>query len=52
MNLLDKISRENVKEDVADFNVGDTVKVNVKITEGTNNDFEIKSLFLLNTVES
>ena len=36
MNLLDKISRESVKEDVADFNVGDTVKVNVKITEGTN----------------
>ncbi|MCH2206973.1 MAG: 50S ribosomal protein L19 [Lentisphaerales bacterium] len=36
MNLLDKISRENVKEDVADFNVGDTVKVNVKISEGGN----------------
>ena len=36
MNLLDKISRENVKEDVADFNVGDTVKVSVKITEGSN----------------
>ena len=36
MNLLEKISRENVREDVADFNVGDTVKVNVKITEGTN----------------
>ena len=36
MDLLDKISRENVREDVADFNVGDTVKVNVKITEGTN----------------
>jgi large subunit ribosomal protein L19 len=36
MNLLDKISRENVKEDVADFNIGDTVKVSVKITEGEN----------------
>ena len=36
MNLLQKISLENVKEDVTDFSIGDTVKVSVKITEGTN----------------
>ena len=36
MNVLDKIARENLKEDVTDFNVGDKVKVQVRISEGTN----------------
>ena len=34
MNVLDKIANENLKEDVTKFNVGDTVKVQVRITEG------------------
>ena len=34
MNVLDKINKENLKENVTKFNVGDTVKVQVRITEG------------------
>jgi large subunit ribosomal protein L19 len=36
MNVLAKIARENLKEDISDFNVGDTVKVQVRISEGKN----------------
>ncbi len=35
MTILDKIRNEQVKEDVASFSVGDTIKVYVKIIEGT-----------------
>ena len=35
MNLVDVIEKEQVKTDVADFAVGDTVKVFVKVVEGT-----------------
>lgn len=34
MNVLDKIKKEQCKEEVAEFAVGDTVKVHVKIVEG------------------
>ena len=34
MNLLDVIEKEQLKSDVAEFNVGDTVKVFVKVVEG------------------
>jgi len=34
MNILENIIRENLKENVTKFNVGDTVKVQVRITEG------------------
>ena len=34
MNLLELIDKEGVKENVAAFNVGDTVKVHFKIVEG------------------
>ena len=34
MNILDKIRNENLKTDIAAFNVGDTIKVFVKIVEG------------------
>lgn len=34
MNLIDQIERENLKKDVPSFNVGDTVKVYVKVVEG------------------
>jgi len=36
MNTLAKIANENLKAEVADFNVGDTIKVQVRITEGKN----------------
>ncbi|HIT62648.1 MAG TPA: 50S ribosomal protein L19 [Candidatus Caccovivens faecavium] len=33
-NVIDQIERENMKENVPEFSIGDTVKVNVKIKEG------------------
>ena len=34
MNIIDTINQENVKKDIPSFNVGDTVKVMVKVIEG------------------
>ena len=34
MNLIDIIEKENIKDNVPEFEVGDTVKVFVKIKEG------------------
>ncbi|MGN1223230.1 MAG: 50S ribosomal protein L19 [Christensenellales bacterium] len=34
MNLVDVIEQENIKKDVPDFNIGDTVRVYVKVVEG------------------
>ena len=33
-NIIDQIEKENMKETVPEFNVGDTVRVGVKIKEG------------------
>ena len=35
MNIIDAINNENLKQDVTKFNVGDTVRVFVKVIEGT-----------------
>ena len=34
MNLVDIIEKENIKKEVPDFNIGDTVRVFVKVVEG------------------
>lgn len=34
MNTLEKIARENLRTDLPEFGVGDTIKVQVRITEG------------------
>lgn len=34
MNVIDKINEKQLKKDVAEFRVGDTVRVDVKIVEG------------------
>jgi len=34
MNLIDVIEKENLKENIPDFSIGDTVKVYYKIKEG------------------
>lgn len=34
MNIIDKIEKEQLKDDVADFNVGDTLKVHTRVVEG------------------
>ena len=33
-NIIDQIEKENMKENIPSFNIGDTVKVGVKIKEG------------------
>ena len=35
MDLLKTVEQQQIKSDVPDFRVGDTVKVNVKVVEGT-----------------
>ena len=35
MNIIDQINQENIKKEVPAFNVGDTVRVSVKVVEGT-----------------
>ena len=34
MNIIDKINKKQLKTDVPEFRVGDTIKVDVKIIEG------------------
>ena len=34
MSVLDKIRKEQVKADVTEFNIGDTIRIYVKIIEG------------------
>ena len=34
MNIIDKIEKEQLKDDVTDFNVGDSVKVHTRVVEG------------------
>lgn len=34
MNILDKITKKNIKQDLPEFRVGDTVRVGVTIKEG------------------
>ncbi|MBR2614167.1 MAG: 50S ribosomal protein L19 [Clostridia bacterium] len=33
--IIDAINKENLKENIPEFNVGDTVRVSVKVIEGT-----------------
>ena len=33
-NIVDQIEKENMKETIPEFNIGDTVRVGVKIKEG------------------
>ncbi len=34
MNIIEKITKKQIREDLPDFRVGDEVKVDVKVTEG------------------
>lgn len=34
MNIIEKIEKEQIKKDTADFNVGDSVKVYTRVKEG------------------
>ena len=35
MNIIDSIEKEGMRTDIPEFNIGDTVKVFVKVIEGT-----------------
>ena len=43
MNIMDKINQEQCKENVTEFAIGDTVKVHVKIIEGTTERIQVFS---------
>ena len=34
MNLVDKVTQKQIRTDIPEFRVGDTIRVNVKIVEG------------------
>ena len=36
MNVIDAIEKEQLKQDLPEFRSGDTVRVHVKVVEGTN----------------
>ena len=41
MNLIEKLDQENMKETLPEMNVGDTVRVQVKIKEGTRERIQV-----------
>lgn len=41
MNIMDKINQEQCKANVTQFKIGDTVKVHVKIIEGTTERIQV-----------
>lgn len=40
-NIIDQINQENMKKETPSFNIGDTVKVSVKVIEGTRERIQI-----------
>ena len=42
MTIIEQINQENIKAEVPSFNVGDTVKVSVKVIEGTRERIQAK----------
>lgn len=47
MNVLDSVAQDYLKSEVPDFNVGDTVRVHVKIKEGSRERIQIFEGFVL-----
>ena len=41
MNLIDQIEKEEMKKEVPEFRVGDTVKVHMRIVEGEKERIQI-----------
>lgn len=48
MNVIEKIQREQLRPDVVDFNVGDTVKVHTRIREGDRERIQVFSGVVIN----
>ena len=47
MNVIDQVTKEYMKEDIPDFNIGDTVRVHVKIKEGNRERIQVFEGFVL-----
>ena len=47
MNIIQSIAQDYVKSDIPEFSVGDTVKVYIKITEGTRERIQVFEGFVL-----
>ncbi len=47
MNVLDQITQEYKKENIPEFRVGDTVKVHIKIKEGSRERVQVFEGFVL-----
>ena len=47
MNILDQVTQDYLKKEVPAFNVGDTVRVHVKIKEGSRERIQIFEGFVL-----
>jgi len=47
MNTIDAIAKDYMKEDIPAFNVGDTVRVHIKIKEGNRERIQIFEGFVL-----
>lgn len=47
MNVIDQITKEYMKEDLPEFNIGDTVRVHVKIKEGNRERIQVFEGFVL-----
>lgn len=48
MNVIEKIQREQLRPDVVNFNVGDTVKVHTRIREGDRERIQVFSGVVIN----
>jgi large subunit ribosomal protein L19 len=47
MNILDAIAQEYIRDDIPQIRIGDTVKVHIKIKEGTRERIQIFEGFVL-----
>ena len=47
MNILDSVAQDYIKKDIPAFNVGDTVRVHVKIKEGNRERIQMFEGFVL-----
>ena len=47
MNILDQVTQEYKKNDVPEFNIGDTVRVHVKIVEGQRERIQVFEGYVL-----
>ncbi len=47
MNVIDQITKEYMKSDIPEFNIGDTVRVHIKIKEGNRERIQVFEGFVL-----